>query len=138
MAEKLYKVNEVIEIVYQAPNKESGLTDIVAEIYLPSDVKDSNFPDVVLTEIGGSGTYNGPFTPDTQGEWKVIIHKSSGDGQVVKRYSVGGHNVNSVGDAIANVDSDVAGVQSTANSIESKVDTINNKVDSLDTPPMVS
>ena len=26
MAEKLFKVNEEIEIVYQAPNKESGLT----------------------------------------------------------------------------------------------------------------
>lgn len=25
MAEKMFKVNEVIEIVYQAPNKETGL-----------------------------------------------------------------------------------------------------------------
>lgn len=141
MAEKQFKVDEAIEIVYQAPNKETGLTGvtaIIAEIYLPTDVKDSGFPDMELVEIGSSGVYNGTFTPDIQGEWKVVIHKSDGDGQVVKRYSVGAYNVNSVGAAIANVDSDVAAVDSTVVLIKSKVDAIDTKVSSLDTPPMVS
>jgi len=131
MAEKVFKVNEVIEIVYQAPSAESGLTDIIAEIFLPSNTKDSNFPDVSLVEIGNTGEYRGEFTPDQQGEWKVIIHKSEGDGQVVKRYSVGGHNVHSVGEA-------VGGVDTKASSIITKVDAIDTKVSSLDTPPMVS
>ena len=141
MAEKQFKINEPIEIVYQAPNRESGLsggTAVVAEIFLPNDTKDSTFPDLELVEIGTSGVYKGLFTPDQEGEWKVVIHKSNGDGQVVKRYSVGAHNVNSVGAAIENVDSDVAVVQTTADSIETKVDDLDIKVSSLDTPPMVS
>lgn len=125
MAEKIYKVDEEIEIVYQAPNAESGLNNIVAEIYLPPDnVKDSNFPDETLTEIDNTGEYVGTFTPDIEGEWKVIIHKPGGEGQVVKRYSVGAHNVHSVGEK--------------TNSISSKLDSLDTKVSSLDTPPMVS
>lgn len=118
MAEKIFKVNEAIEIVYQAPNKESGLSGgsaPVAEIYLPSNAKDSGFPDVVLEEIGAEGIYHGSFAPDSQGEWKAIIHKSDGDGQVVKRYSVGAHNVSSVGEAVGVTDG--------------KVDTLDGKAD---------
>ena len=169
MAEKMFKVNEAIEIIYQAPNKETGLSGgsaPVAEIYLPNDAKDSGFPDVSLTEIGASGVYKGLFTPDAQGEWKVTIHKAGGDGQVVKRYSVGLHNVSSVGEGVTTVDGKVDtvdgkvttvdgkvdtvdgkvvavdgkvdGVQTTADSIETKVDNLDTKVSSLDTPPMVS
>jgi hypothetical protein len=118
MAESNYKVNEAIEIVYQAPNKESGLTGVtavIAEIYLPNDDKNSNFPDIELVEIGSEGIYNGHFTPDEQGEWKAIIHKSGGDGQVVKRYSVGAHNVSSVGDEVGVVDGKIV-------SLDTKVD----------------
>jgi len=49
MARRDYKVNEVIRVLYQAPNKQSGLTDIVGEIFLPNGSKDSNFPDLVFT-----------------------------------------------------------------------------------------
>jgi hypothetical protein len=110
MAEKLYKIDEEIVLGYQAPNKESGLSGVVAEIYLPGDppVKDSNFPDVALVEVGSSGTYRGKFTPDAQGTWQVIMHKSDGDGQVTKSFSVGAHNVHSVGEAVATVDSTMA------------------------------
>lgn len=141
MAEKMFKLNEVIEIVYQAPNKESGLTGptaVTAEIFLPNDAKDSAFPDIALVEIGASGVYKGTFTPDQEGEWKVTIHKAGGDGQVVKRYSVGLHNVSSVGQGVSSVDGKVDSVQSTADSIETKVDNLDTKVSSLDTPPMVS
>lgn len=131
MAEKNYKVGEVIEVVYQAPNKQSGLDNAVVEIFLPNDQKDSAFPDEILTEIGSTGTYKGTFTPDAEGEWKVICHKADGDGQVVKRYSVGGHNVHSVGAKVDAVDAQL-------DTVESKIDTLDTKVGSLDTPPMVS
>lgn len=88
MTEKQFKVDEAIEIVYQAP-KESGLAGvIIAEIFLPNDAKDSAFPDLVLREIGSSGVYKCLFTPDQEGEWKVVIYKSNGEGPTVKRYSV--------------------------------------------------
>lgn len=159
MAEKMFKVNEVIEIVYQAPNKETGLGGggVVAEIYLPSDAKDSDFPDVELVEIGIEGIYNGTFTPDEQGEWKVIIHKSDGDGQVVKRYSVGAHNVDSIGTDMAKdatvaksatvakeatllqTEVDIRGADSdTLKTLSDQIDSVDSKVGSLDTPPMVS
>ena len=127
MAEKLFKVNEAIEIVYQAPNKESGLTGLTAveaEIYLPSNDKDSNFPDVALVEIGSSGTYNGTFTPDAEGEWKVIIHKSDGDGQVVKRYSVGLHNVSSVGEGVSGINTAVADLDGDVVALDTKVEAL--------------
>lgn len=125
MAEKLYKVNEAIELGYQAPNKETGLIDVVAEIYLPNKQKDSTFPDVELVEVGATGTYRGEFTPDAQGTWQVIMHKSDGDSQVTKSYSVGAFNVHTVGEAVVAVDSAVGGVDTKVTAVDGKVDTVN-------------
>ena len=129
MADQIYKVGEAIDLGYQAPGKQSSLT-IIAEIYLPNKAKDSSFPDVSLTEVGSSGTYRGEFTPDAEGTWQVVTSISpSGDGQVVRNYSVGGHNVHSVGEAVANVDADIVVV-------DGKIDSIATQVGNLDTPPM--
>jgi len=130
MSERNYKINETTKIVYQAPNKETGLT-ITAEIVLPSGAKDSNFPDITLTDVLSKGVYTGDFTPDEAGDWQVIVHKPGDEGQVVKRYSVGSHNVHDVGEAIS-------GVQTTSDSIETKVDSLTTSVGALDTPPMIS
>jgi len=135
MADKNYKVNEVIDLGYQAPNKETGLT-VIAEIYLPNKSKDSTFPDVVLVEVGNSGTYRGEFTPDQVGTWQVLTYKEGGDGQVVRNYSVGEHNVHSVGEAIGSVNAAVADVDSDVAALDSKLDNIDSKVSALDTPPM--
>jgi hypothetical protein len=116
MAEKNLLVNEEIEILYQAPNKQTGLT-ITAEIILPSGSKDSNFPDLTLSELLGKGVYTGTFIPNVGGEWKVIVHTDTGDGQVVKRYSVGSYNLHTIG-----------GI----------VESISSSVGALDTPPMIS
>ena len=97
---KPYKLNEEIEFGYQAPNAVSGLEDAVAEIYLPDKVKDSSFPDVVLEEVGDTGTYRGAFTPDSLGVWQVIMHLAGGDGQVNKAYSVGNYNIHDIGAAV--------------------------------------
>ena len=161
MADKLYKVGEVIDLSYQAPNKQSGLTGVVAEIFLPNKQKDSNFPDVVLTEdMANTGTYVGDFTPDQQGTWRVLMHKSDGDGQVGKSFSIGGHNVHSVGEAVGTVDGKVDTVNSNVGGVKAKtdnlpddpasttgvntaktdildaIDTLDDKVSALDTPPM--
>ncbi len=138
MAEKNLLINEAIEVVYQAPNKQSGLSGVVAEIYLPDGEKDSNFPDVALAEMASSGVYKGEFTPNVQGEWKAVCHKSDGDGQVVRRYSVGAHNVHSVGSQINAVDTKINAVDAQLDTVETKIDDIDTKVSSLDTPPMVS
>lgn len=135
MADKTYKVDEVVDLGYQAPNKETGAM-VIAEIYLPNKAKDSNFPDVTLVEIGTSGTYRGTFTPDAEGTWQVVMHKDDGDGQVVRNYSVGSHNVHSVGDAVAAVGSEVADVDTHLDTVEGKIEDIQNQVGALDTPPL--
>lgn len=137
MADRHYKVDEPIEIIYQAPNKQTGLT-IEAEIILPGNVKDSNYPDLILTEVLGKGVYRGDFTPDTQGEWKVVVHDDTGDGQVVKRYPVGGHDVHSVGEKLNDIDTSIDDVDIQLDSVETKIDSISTQVGSLDTPPMIS
>jgi hypothetical protein len=130
MSEKNLLVDEEIEILYQAPNKQSGLT-ITAEIILPSGSKDSNFPDVTLSELLGKGIYSGTFTPNTGGEWKVVVHTDTGDGQVVKRYSVGSFNLHTIGGAVEAASAKV-------DTIDTKVDDISSSVGALDTPPMIS
>jgi len=114
------------------------LGGVVAELVLPNDLKDSNFPDEILAEIGNSGIYKGSFTPDQEGEWKAICHKADGDGQVVKRFSVGLHNVHSVGQAVGGLNAGIDILDDKADTTHSKLDDINTKVSSLDTPPMVS
>lgn len=143
MAEKNYKLNEPIKIVYQAPGAQTGLV-VTAEIILPGNVKDSFFPDFTLTEILGKGIYQKEFTPNASGEWESIVHIPSG-GQVVKRYSVGAHNVESVGNDVAVVGGGVAvvgdkvdDVQTTADNIETKVDDLNSAFGGFDTPAMIS
>jgi hypothetical protein len=156
MAEKVYKVNESVELGYQAPGRASGKV-VIAEIYLPNKAKDSNFPDITLVEVGNSGTYRGSFTPDAQGEWQAILHLDDGEGQVVKRFSVGGHNVHSVGEAVGGVhgaidavevkvdavddkvdavDAKVVAVDAKVDAVDAKIDGLELQVDSLDTPPM--
>lgn len=166
MAQCNYKVNEPIKVLYQAPNKQSGLTDIVGEIYLPNGSKDSNFPDLFFTERGFSGTYISEFTPNALGEWQVIVHLNDGSGQVTKQYSVGSYDVTGVGIAVEdvedkvdiidstldgvdiqvdNIDTKVDNAQIKLNTVDGKVDVLDAKVDaldvkvsSLDTPPMIS
>ena len=151
MGQRDYRVNEPIQVLYQAPNKASGET-VIGEVYLPSGFKDSSFPDFTLTERGATGTYVGEFTPDTTGEWQVIVHLDDGSGQVTIRYSVGTYDVTGVGVAIEGVDAKVDIIDSVLDGVdtqvdqmdtqldtmEGKIDSIQSSVGSIDTPPMVS
>lgn len=139
MAEKLYKVNEVIPLGYQAPGAKSG-KDVKADIYKPDKSKTVASP-VTLTELGTTGTYRNDtdFTPDLEGEWQVVMYIDKGggqtDNQVTKSFSVGGHNVDSIGDKVDQVDTDVTSIRQEFES-GGLVEDIHTKVDELDTPPM--
>lgn len=123
MAKKNYKVGEEIRVVYQAPGAATGET-VTMEIYDETGAKDVvNFPDVTMTEVGTKGRYRGTFTPDVEGEWEIQIALSSGDGGIVKQYSVGGYNVDGVGSIVSDIDA--------------QLDTVEGKIDGLDSPAMV-
>ena len=106
MAAKNYKIDEEIKFVYQAPGAESGLTvymDILDELHGTR----SDFPRVEMDELESTGRYIGSFTPDVKGEWVVTAVKADGSGKVVKQYSVGDYNVESLG---TNIDAKTAGI----------------------------
>ena len=106
MAQGEYRINEAIEVTYQAKKSTSGLTDVIMEIYDETHAKDIvNFPDVTMVEIGSTGRYYGSFTPDAEGIWNVMIDSASKSGEVVKQFAVVGHNIDSLGDAIDSIES---------------------------------
>jgi hypothetical protein len=151
MGERNFRVNDSIEIGYQAPNAESGLIGVVSEIFLPTKLKDLvNFPDVTLVEVADTGTYRGQFTPNVAGVWQIISHKADGTGKVTKSFSVGSHNVHTVGELVLAVNTAVGVVSDKVDdtttaitTVDEKADTINTKIDALSvavgnhvTPPM--
>ena len=106
MAQGQYKVGEEIEVTYQAAGATSGLLDIKMEIFDETGVKDTtNFPDVIMVEIGSTGRYKGSFTPDLKGKWRVMINSNAKKGKVVKDYDVVGYNIESIGGALSGLDS---------------------------------
>lgn len=120
MGKKNYKSNEPIKVLYQAPNKETGLTDIRCDVFDAIDelvVAQSGY----MVELGTSGRYKHFFTPDVEGDWSVqIVIESTGEGAVTKHFSVGSYNIQEIG----------ANLQS----VEFKVDNIQ---DSIGSPPMI-
>lgn len=120
MARKNYKVDEPIKVLYQAPNKESGLTDIKCDVYDATDVVDDS-QSGYMVEIGTSGRYKHTFTPNVEGDWSVqIVVESTAEGAATKHFSVGEYNIQEIG----------ANLQS----VELKVDELKGKIGS---PPMI-
>jgi len=105
MADNLYKLGEPIEIGYQAPNAESDLV-VKADIYKPDKTLYSLGN--LLIEIPNTGTYRGVFTPIEEGTWQVVMYVEvdsfTTDGQITKAYSVGKHNIHSIGEMVSRLD----------------------------------
>ena len=120
------KINKVIEVSYQAAGAATGLSDVTMQIYDETHALDGvNFPDVVMTEIGSTGRYYGSFTPDAEGDWTVMIDSSTKPGKVVRHFAVVGHDVDSVGDAVAVTDGKVDTVTTGVATVDGKVDALN-------------
>lgn len=95
------KINKAIEVTYQAVKATSGLTDVTMVIYDELHALDGvDFPDVIMAEIGSTGRYYGSFIPDAEGEWNVLIDSATKSGKVVKKFTVVGHDVDSIGDSV--------------------------------------
>ncbi len=114
MAIKNYAVNEVIDITYQTDGAKSGET-VVMEIFDETGAKDPvDFPDITMAEILTTGRYKDVFTPDVQGEWIIMISYGSGKGKLVKQYSVGGFNLDDVGQIANAIEIQTSGIDSPA------------------------
>ncbi len=137
MSQKNYKVNEAIEIVYQTTNGATGKT-VNMEVYDEGHVLVGGGP-IVLTELGVTGRYYGPFTPDAVGEWSVQVQESDGSGKATRAFSVGAYDLDDVGgqaDAVkadtASIISDVAAVDTLIDGVVTDVAAVDTKVDTVD------
>ena len=114
MAIKNYAVNEAINVEYNTDSFKSGesVTMVIFDETLAKDA--TNFPDVTMIERTEEPIYDGSFTPDAQGEWLVLCFYGSGKGQVIKKFSVGGYNLDSVGQKIDTIGIQTLGIDSPA------------------------
>jgi len=100
MATGIYKNGVAIIVTYQAVAVGTGKT-ITMSVYDEAHTLDAG-QSGAMAEIGATGRYWKAFTPDAEGEW--IIHMTNttdGGGDTVKSYAVAGHDLDSVGDAVA-------------------------------------
>ncbi len=95
-----YKNGVAIQVVYQAAKAATGKT-IAMDVYDELGALDGAKSVVAMTEVGVTGRYVASWTPDAEGDWVVQMEDSvSGKGDVVKHYTVIGHDLNTVVDAI--------------------------------------
>ena len=142
-----FKNGTAIIVTYQAANSTTGLT-IAMDVYDEAHAKDVAKSIAAMTEIGTTGRYYATFTPDAEGEWMALMEKTvDHSGKVVKAFNVVGHNVDSIGDAVATVDTVVDGIQTDLDNAtdglgalkieidanETKIDTVDTVVDGIQT-----
>jgi len=137
MAQGNYKLNESITVTYQAAGGTTGLSDVTMQIYDESGALDGvNFPDVTMTEVGSSGRYEGSFTPDAVGVWRVVINSTTKPGQVVKQFDVVSHNIDSIGGAVGGLN-DVSAADVNAEVDTALADYDVAKASDITSPPML-
>jgi len=129
MALKNYKVDEAINVVYQAAGAKTGIV-VTMNVYDEAEEIDAG-QSGAMTEIGASGRYQKEFTPDANGEWSVQI-ADAGGGKAVSTYSVGEFNVDSVGAAVATTEAKVDTAVADVGTLDGKVVTLDGKVVTLD------
>ncbi len=114
MGQKDYKVGVAINVEYNTDGFKSGET-VTMEIFDETLAKDiATFPDVTMLERTDAPIYDGSFTPDVQGEWLVLCSYGSGKGKVIQKYSVGGYNLDSLGQTVGIIETQTAGIDSPA------------------------
>ncbi len=114
MGQKDYKIGVAINVEYNTDGFKSGETATM-EIFDETLIKDIvTFPDVTMLERTDAPIYDGSFTPDAQGEWLVLCSYGSGKGKVIKKYSVGGYNLDSLGQTVDAIEIQTVGIDSPA------------------------
>ena len=109
MADGKHKNGVAITVIYQAVNEATGKT-IKMDVYDEAHAEDVGKAVAAMTEFAATGRYYGVFTPDAEGDWTVVMKNTTdSNGAIVKFYPVGGHNIDSIGDDIANLNNLAAG-----------------------------
>jgi len=96
------KVGNVVTVRYQPPKAVSGSTVTMEIVDETGSLDGVNFPDVTMSEVpASSGRYEGTFTPDALGMWRVNVSHSNGKNPVTLSYLVHQYDQD---DAVGEVD----------------------------------
>lgn len=153
---------ETIEVLYQAPDGETGKT-INMKVIKPDHTEDATQA-AVLTEIGTTGRYYGSFQADAP-NWSCQFEDASGGGKALKLIdsSIWGilNVVTVVADiqtAVGNISTAIGDLQTLSATMDGKLDTVGSilvamasdltavatqlgdvedKIDEIKSPPMV-
>jgi hypothetical protein len=143
-----YKVNDPIQVIFQAAGAATGIV-VTLNVYDEAGILDV-VQSGVMAEIGTTGRYKKSFTPDANGEWSVQIADANG-GKAVASYSVGNYNVDTVGALVSTVDakadlaaaaidavaSDIATVDGKIVDLAAALAVVDAKLASIQAPPMI-
>lgn len=102
MARKDYKKDEAIRVLFRAT---PGSTSVNMDVYDETDTLDAG-QSGAMTQLGGSNRWVKEFTPDANGNWSVHVTDNEGS-SVIKDYSIGNYNIDSVGAGVATVESKI-------------------------------
>ena len=113
MAEKIYKKDDPIITDFQAT---TGATSAAITVYKPNGEIDES-QGGAMTQVGLSGVWRKPFTPDVAGGWMIVAIDSEG-GKATKSYSVGGTNIDEIGVAVGGVDVKIEWIKTNTDDIK--------------------
>lgn len=131
MADKLFKLNDVISVEFQAT---AGSVSANLDIYDETGIKDA-LQSGAMVQLGTTNLWRKSFTPDVVGVWLVQATDSQG-GKASKSYSVGTYNIETIGTDMAK-GSEIAAVKAKTDVLESNIrgsdnDTLKTISDQLD------
>jgi len=101
----VYKVDEAIQVTYKSKKSVTGLT-VKLDVFDETGTLDATKSIAAMAEPNTDGVYVGTFTPDAQGEWLVYVYEDGkADEKVIEQYSVGGYNLDDIGQALGDIGS---------------------------------
>lgn len=149
-------IGSATEVVYDTEGTQSGLTDLTAKIFNPSNTSGTPDFSVVLTEIGATGIYRGSFTPTLAGSHVVCVGSvlsspviddkggrifvaANSEADVIAAVSSAETNLNTAistaeTNIITNTDNEIAAIAGAGfNSATDSLEGIRNEIDSIST-----
>ena len=130
MAAGSYKNGVQIDLVYQAAALLSNAIPVGTVYDEGSAVHSAETTALTSSLLAGEladpadGRYLGHFTPDAEGLWTVVIKDKNGAGEVTKIYNVCGHDIDSIGDAVAALPATISDIESALNIAISSIDAL--------------
>jgi hypothetical protein len=89
-----YKLNQSVKINYVSSNYTTGLSDVVMTPYNPSGIPQT--PVLLMEVVGQGGLYQGSFTPNAVGQWRIRISSVSNGDVFHKILEILNHNIDDV------------------------------------------